>query len=45
MKNTNNAAAYESPMIGFISVESEGVLCESASGSHVSFEEEEIIIF
>jgi hypothetical protein len=35
MKNTNSNATYESPVIDFLLVESEGVLCESnAKGKH-----------
>lgn len=45
MKNTNNVAAYQSPKVDFLLVESEGVLCESTGGSHVSFTEEDTIIF
>ena len=46
MKNNNKMVIYTSPVVEFLDVESEGVLCEStASGSHISFDEEEGITF
>lgn len=46
MKNTNNVAAYQSPKVDFLLVESEGILCESdVWGVHEGFEEEDEIPF
>ena len=46
MKNIFKTVTYTSPVVEFLDVESEGVLCEStASGSHISFDEEEGITF
>ena len=46
MKNIIKTMGYTSPVVEFLEVESEGVLCEStASGSHISCDEEEGITF
>ena len=42
MKNIIKTMGYTSPVVEFLEVESEGVLCESdVWGTHESFDEEE----